>query len=208
LLGRAVGGGERGHLVLGHGAPGEAPHGPEHDPGYYLIASGRRAFEKDIGFRIPVTDWLARASSRAGIVGYVAAIAFITLFIQSYKRKPRLTVFITLIIAVIDGGTDYEYRFVGDAERQSFNRDFKGMRVSQVEEIAPRFGEIIRATYDKVRTAGLPFAARGLADHVSTTDFLPYHETAFLPLGVADDAVDHLLVVGVNIERPVSQTTR
>jgi hypothetical protein len=114
----------------------------------------------------------------------------------------------TLIIAVINGGTDYEYRFVGDVERQSFNRDFKGMRVSQVEEIAPRFGEVIRATYDKVRTAGLPFAARGLADHVSTTDFLPYHETAFLPLGVVDDAVDHLLVVGVNIERPVSQATR
>src|SRR5450755_1252621 len=82
----------------------------------------------------------------------------------------------TLIIAVIDDGADYEYRFVGDAERQSFNRDFKDMRVSQVEKIAPGFGEIIRATYDKVRSAGLPFAARGLADHVKTTDFLPYHE--------------------------------
>ena len=111
----------------------------------------------------------------------------------------------TLIIAVIDDGADYEYRFVGDAERQSFKRDFKGMRVSQVEEIAPNFGEIIRASYDKVRSTGLPFAAGGLADHVQATDFLPYHETAFLPLGATDNAVDHLLAVGVSIERPFSQ---
>jgi len=60
---------------------GEAPPGREQDPGYYLIANGRRGFEKEIGFRIPVTDWLIRAITRAGIVGYVAAIAFISLFI-------------------------------------------------------------------------------------------------------------------------------
>jgi hypothetical protein len=113
----------------------------------------------------------------------------------------------TLIVAVIENGADYEYRFVGDAERRAFNRDFKGMRVSQVEKIAPKFGEIIRANYDKVSSTGLPFAVRGLADHVRTNEYLPYHETAFLPLGAADELVDHLLVVGVNIERPVSQST-
>ena len=59
---------------------GEPSPGREQDPGYYLIANGRRAFEKEIGFRIPVSDWLVRAITRAGIVGYVAAIALITLF--------------------------------------------------------------------------------------------------------------------------------
>jgi cyclic beta-1,2-glucan synthetase len=59
---------------------GNATPGREQDPGYYLIANGRRAFEKDLGFRIPVTDWLVRAIRRAGIGGYVAAIALITLF--------------------------------------------------------------------------------------------------------------------------------
>jgi hypothetical protein len=113
----------------------------------------------------------------------------------------------TLIVAVIENGADYEYRFVGDFERQAFKRDFKGMRVSQVEKIAPTFGEIIRATYDEVRSTGLPFAVRGLADHVKTDEHLPYHETAFLPLGAADGVVDHLLAVGVNIERPVSPAT-
>jgi hypothetical protein len=109
----------------------------------------------------------------------------------------------TLIVAVIEDGADYEFRFVGDVERQAFKRNFKGMRVSQVEKIVPKFGEIIRATYDKVSSTGLPFAVRGLADHVKTNEYLPYHETAFLPLGAADGLVDHILVVGVNIKRPV-----
>ena len=113
----------------------------------------------------------------------------------------------TLIVAVIENGADYEYCFVGDVERQAFKRNFKGMRVSQVEKIAPKFGEIIRATYDKLFSTGLPFAVRGLADHVKTTEHMPHHETAFLPLGAADGLVDHFLAVGVNVERPVSQPT-
>jgi hypothetical protein len=109
-----------------------------------------------------------------------------------------------LIVAVIENGADYEYRFVGDIERQAFKRDFKGMRVSQIERMAPKFGEVIRATYDKVSTTGLPFAVRGLAEHVKTDEYIPYHETVFLPLGATDKLVDHFLAVGVTIKRPIS----
>jgi cyclic beta-1,2-glucan synthetase len=45
------------------------------DPGYYLIAKGRKQIEKQIGFRAPVKDWLIRASLAAGISGYLATIA-------------------------------------------------------------------------------------------------------------------------------------
>ena len=62
------------------GTHGALP-GRERDPGYYLIANGRRGFEKAIRFHVPATDWLVRASTRAGIAGYVAAIALATLFI-------------------------------------------------------------------------------------------------------------------------------
>jgi len=51
------------------------------DPGYYLIAGGRRAFERDIGCRVPVVDWMVRAGARAGMVGHVGAIALITVSI-------------------------------------------------------------------------------------------------------------------------------
>ena len=65
------------------GAPADTRKTPdrEHDPGYYLIANGRCGFEKDIGFRPPVTEWFVRTITRAGILGYVAAIACVTLFV-------------------------------------------------------------------------------------------------------------------------------
>jgi hypothetical protein len=110
----------------------------------------------------------------------------------------------SLIVAVIDGGADYEYRFVGDAERKAFKRDFKGMRVSQIEKEVPSFGRVLRATYDEARSRGRPFGVRGLADHKPDGAWLPYHESVFLPLGASDDAVDHLLITGVSIERPPS----
>jgi cyclic beta-1,2-glucan synthetase len=69
------------HQAAGPAGTGDATAGREQEPGYYLIADGRRGFEKAIGFRIPVTDWLVRTSTRAGIVGYIGAIAFITVFI-------------------------------------------------------------------------------------------------------------------------------
>jgi len=46
-----------------------------HDPGYYLIGQGRRAFEKKLGFCPPLKDWLIRANAALGISGYLAAIA-------------------------------------------------------------------------------------------------------------------------------------
>ncbi len=46
------------------------------DPGYYLIGQGRRAFEKELGFRAPMKDWLVRANAVVGISGYLATVAF------------------------------------------------------------------------------------------------------------------------------------
>jgi len=57
---------------------GDAASCHQHDPGYYLISNGRRAFEREIGFRAPVKDWVKRASAAAGIFGYLGAIAFLS----------------------------------------------------------------------------------------------------------------------------------
>ncbi|MDO8435058.1 MAG: protein ndvB, partial [Candidatus Binatus sp.] len=46
------------------------------DPGYYLIAGGRCAFERELGFHAPLKDWLKRANAVVGISGYLATIAF------------------------------------------------------------------------------------------------------------------------------------
>jgi len=55
------------------------PSGPEEsrrlgDPGYHLIAEGRRAIERTIGFRPPSRTQIGRISLRLGIGGYVGAI--------------------------------------------------------------------------------------------------------------------------------------
>ena len=55
---------------------------PRHgDPGYYLIAKGRAALERDLGFRVPVRQWLRRAWVRAATPLYLGAIVLGTLAI-------------------------------------------------------------------------------------------------------------------------------
>ena len=44
------------------------------NPGYYLIGQGRRAFEKQLGFRAPLKNWLVRANTAVGISGYLATV--------------------------------------------------------------------------------------------------------------------------------------
>jgi hypothetical protein len=108
----------------------------------------------------------------------------------------------SVIIAVIDGGADYEFRYVGEAQRQAFKTYFKGMRVTQIEAAAPELGGVLRSVYEIVRFSGAPFAVRGRVDHEPPGSKFLYHETAFLPLGESDDAVDHLLIAGVQIPEP------
>jgi cyclic beta-1,2-glucan synthetase len=48
------------------------------DPGYHLIAEGRPAFERTIGFRPPRHLIAGRLAARTGIAGYAGAIGFMT----------------------------------------------------------------------------------------------------------------------------------
>ena len=56
---------------------GDAADPRAQEPGYYLIAKGRRALERELGFHVPASEWLIRASAAVGILGYVGAIAII-----------------------------------------------------------------------------------------------------------------------------------
>jgi cyclic beta-1,2-glucan synthetase len=49
--------------------------GDDRDTGYHLVAGGRLAFEREIGFRPRLGAWPARISRRLGIGGYVAVLA-------------------------------------------------------------------------------------------------------------------------------------
>jgi cyclic beta-1,2-glucan synthetase len=58
--------------------PGDTPAGHRaEDPGYYLISKGRQGFEREIGYRVPVTQWLLRAYVRGATPGYLGTIGII-----------------------------------------------------------------------------------------------------------------------------------
>ncbi|WP_425905627.1 GH36-type glycosyl hydrolase domain-containing protein [Nitrobacter sp. TKz-YC02] len=69
-------------LLVSSGAAAQA-HDPKErervgDPGYHLIAEGRRAFERTIGFKPGVRLRISRLSLRPGIIGYVGVILSVT----------------------------------------------------------------------------------------------------------------------------------
>ncbi|HYK40995.1 MAG TPA: glucoamylase family protein, partial [Thermoanaerobaculia bacterium] len=58
---------------------GGEPGGLRADPGYYLISAGRAEFEKELGYKAPVSQWLRRAWVHWANPGYPATICFLTL---------------------------------------------------------------------------------------------------------------------------------
>ncbi len=47
------------------------------DTGYILLAGGRRAFERAIGYRLPIRSWAARVNRSVGVGGYLTAISVV-----------------------------------------------------------------------------------------------------------------------------------
>jgi cyclic beta-1,2-glucan glucanotransferase len=58
-------------------------HRRERDPGYHLIAGGRRAFEASVGFRAPLRTWLRRFNARIGIGGYIRSVIMVAAIVLS-----------------------------------------------------------------------------------------------------------------------------
>jgi hypothetical protein len=109
---------------------------------------------------------------------------------------------LTVIVGVVGGGADYEYRYVGEAQRLAFGAYFKGMRVTQIEASIPPLGALLRGVYEMVRSTGTPMLIQGEVAHEAEGSLFRYHETVFLPLGAGGCAVDHLLIVGVQVPKP------
>ena len=49
----------------------------ERDPGYHLIAGGRRAFEATVGYRAPLWNWRGRFKVTIGIGGYIGGVVVV-----------------------------------------------------------------------------------------------------------------------------------
>jgi cyclic beta-1,2-glucan synthetase len=60
------------------------PDRAEEDTGYHIMAGGRRAFEKRLGFRVPLKIRLRRAHRAIGMFGYLGGIAILTALMLSF----------------------------------------------------------------------------------------------------------------------------
>ncbi|MDH3457925.1 MAG: glycosyl transferase, partial [Gemmatimonadota bacterium] len=84
------------------GLPG-VPERAEEDPGYYLLSRGRRAFEKCLGFRVPLRIRLRRFSRTHATAGYLGTIACLTTLLLSALLFYTWTVGAGLSVLVLLG---------------------------------------------------------------------------------------------------------
>ena len=116
--------------------------------------------------------------------------------------SPRLTEH-AVLVEVLEGGADYEYRQVGGALKLAFDEDFAGRRISDLVSSEPRFGLGLRMVYDMARASGEPLAYRGWVGSDLKGAAFVHHESAILPLG-EDGVVDYLLQVTALVMRAPS----
>jgi cyclic beta-1,2-glucan synthetase len=62
------------HRVIAATDAGADASGRERDPGYFLLAHGRRAFERAINYRAPWRSWLGRLNATLGPAGYACTV--------------------------------------------------------------------------------------------------------------------------------------
>ncbi|MBI1291461.1 glycosyl transferase [bacterium] len=94
------------------------------DPGYFLIAEGRPALERAVGFRAPVRLLLRRFNIRLGIAGYVGAIVVIALALIGLAiwmlEIPTLLLAVLLFLAAFVPATDVATALVNRAITRLF----------------------------------------------------------------------------------------
>lgn len=91
----------------GAGDDGKLPP-RERDPGFHLIANGRRAFERELRCRVPLSRRLRRVEPRRGIVVYCGVIAALgavilslALLAAAQHGAPSSTLWLLALLAVI-----------------------------------------------------------------------------------------------------------
>lgn len=109
-----------------------------------------------------------------------------------------------LLVQVVDGGADFEFRIAGDAHVQAYAIPFQGRRLNDFVEMAPAFCLALRSVFAHVAQTGSPAALRGRMGPDFPNANYAYCENIFLPLG-ANDAVDYILGFSTYLSRDFSK---
>ncbi|HEX7726107.1 MAG TPA: PAS domain-containing protein [Rhizomicrobium sp.] len=112
----------------------------------------------------------------------------------------------TVLVRVLGGGDDFEFRIVGDAIVQAQGASLQGMTMAQIDLVLPGYGTTLHSIYRSVYRRRVAYAYRGW--YVRDADGRAmFHESLVMPLGDDGATVDHILVVGVYAMQP-GQTLR
>jgi hypothetical protein len=106
-----------------------------------------------------------------------------------------------VLVKVIDGGNDFEYRIVGEVQAQAYGYRLQGRRISQIAAERPAYGHSVRGAYRRICESGEPVAVRGYIGSDFAHLKFAYCEHIALPLGATDDAVDHILIFSTYVAR-------
>ena len=106
-----------------------------------------------------------------------------------------------VLIKVIDGGDDFEYRIVGEVQAQAYGHRLQGRRVSQIAAERPAYGHHVRGAYRRICESGEPIAVRGQIGSDFSYLKYTYCEHIALPLSNDDKNVDHILIFSTYVAR-------
>lgn len=98
-----------------------------------------------------------------------------------------------VLVRVIDGGADYEFRIVGNVPATAVGRNFRGRHMSDPEVDAVMRSNYRHQLYDEVVRTGEPKLFKCRLVDPTRLNLPVCSETVFLPLGEDDVMVDHLL---------------
>jgi hypothetical protein len=106
-----------------------------------------------------------------------------------------------VLLRVIEGGADYEYRIVGDAHVISHGFSMQGLRVSDVDKFSPGYGPVLKSLYDHTLRRRDAYAFRGWMERGERQKQYIYSESIFMPLGPDEKIIDHVLNFSVYVPR-------
>jgi hypothetical protein len=98
-----------------------------------------------------------------------------------------------ILVRVLDGGRDYQYRIVGEANVKAHGFNPLNGRVGDLDRQVQGYTAMMIGLYTHICRTGRPFAARGTLVHLDRS-FQTY-ESIYMPLGPDGDTVDHLLAI-------------
>lgn len=106
-----------------------------------------------------------------------------------------------VLLRLIDGGQDYEYRIVGDAHVISHGYSMQGQRVSDIDKFSPGYGTVLKSLYDRAVRRRDVYAFRGWLERSDRDKPYMYSESVFMPMGPDEATIDHVLNISVYTPR-------